>query len=158
MTAIYAGSFDPFTNGHLHIVKQACEIFEQVVILIATNQYKNRRFPAEEMGGAIDEALKEAGITNAAVIYEPNMFVADFARTHDIRYLVRGLRNDTDYHHEEDIAKVNKELYPALHTIYLRTDNEIISSTFVMMLFDNGKEIGRYVPVPVETLMKALRG
>jgi pantetheine-phosphate adenylyltransferase len=109
------------------------------------------------MLGIIREVMDEYKITNVTIDWIEDEFVADYARTHSINYLVRGLRNDIDYRYEEQIAKNNREINPELNTVYLRADNEIISSSFVKMMFNNNKDISKYVPAQVEKYMKGVK-
>ena len=90
--AVYAGSFDPFTNGHLSIVKEASEVFEKVYICIAQNSEKKRFVDGNMMGSAITACLQSEGIDNCVVVSYKGM-VADFCKDHNVDYLVRGLRN-----------------------------------------------------------------
>ena len=117
--ALYAGSFDPFTLGHLDIVKKSAALFDRVTVLIGVNVRKTRRFPADQMAEAIRQTLRDAGIENADVAIHPGLIV-DYCRDHGIRYYVRGLRTPADYAYEESFAQVNALLHPVLETLYLR--------------------------------------
>lgn len=151
--AVYAGSFDPFTNGHLWVVKEASEMFEKVYICIANNPDKKRHSYSGAMKTAIKKVLKNNNLNNVEVfIYDG--FVADFARNYNADYLVRGLRNTSDYLYEENIAKINYEINPLLKTIYYRANNDIISSSLVRELMKYGKDISKYVPEEVERVLK----
>jgi pantetheine-phosphate adenylyltransferase len=147
--AVYAGSFDPFTNGHMHIVKEAAEIFDQVYIVIASNTNKRRFSDSMKMCNAIDFSLNDFGLQNCQVVVLENGLVADYCKSINARYLVRGLRNTSDYMYEENIAKINYEINPDLKTVYFRADNEVISSSMVRELFTHGKDITKYVPPAV---------
>lgn len=144
-TAMYAGSFDPFTNGHLSIVETACELFDKVYVCIAKNPNKNRQTDVREMALAISKVLKEKNITNAQVVITDGL-IAEFCEINDIKYLVRGLRNTSDYLYEENIAKINYEINPNLKTVYLRAENDVISSSLVRELHAHKKSIDKYVP------------
>lgn len=143
--AVYAGSFDPFTNGHLSIVKEASEVFERVYICIAQNSEKKRFMDGSMMGSAISSCLAAHGINNCVVVSYKGM-IADFCKEHSVDYLVRGLRNTSDYLYEENIAKINFELNPNLKTVYFRATNETISSSMVREFLKYGKPIHSYVP------------
>jgi pantetheine-phosphate adenylyltransferase len=142
--AIYAGSFDPFTNGHLDILKQANELFDMIFIVFAENPLKKRSYNVDKMMGAVNKHLHDINMKGYS-IYSSDKLISDIARVENAQYLIRGLRNPNDYNYEENIAKINKELNPDLNTIYLRANNEIISSTMVKELFKYGKDISKYV-------------
>lgn len=145
MKALYAGSFDCYTNGHQDIVLKASELFDEVHILVATNTEKKRSFPANDMTKVIEHDLENAGITNC-VVKACNTLVAEYAVEHGIKYLVRGLRNSIDYQYEENMATINREICPELETIYLRTNNAAISSSMVRDVLKYGGDISRFVP------------
>lgn len=117
-TAIYVDSFDPFTNGHLHVIKQAAEIFDEVQIVISINSDKQKKYLEEDMKLAIYKVLKREGYDNVNV-YLWERLISDYTKVNRIPYLIRGLRNGTDYEYEENIAKINEEL-GGLKTIYFR--------------------------------------
>ena len=102
--AFYAGSFDPFTIGHLALIKQASSMFEYIIIGIGINPEKERRFSKEDMKKGIEETLKQENINNAkAIIYEGYTYEA--AKKNNSTLLIRGLRNETDYIYEEKIDR-----------------------------------------------------
>lgn len=141
----YPGSFDPFTNGHLHVVKSASKLFDKVIIGIGVNSVKSRRFPKELMENAIKECLIDEKLYNVDVISYDNLSI-DAAITCNCNYIIRGLRNDMDYHYEENIAQINEEL-SSLDTIYIRAGKfGFISSTMIMDFINNNKDISNYVP------------
>ena len=146
--AIYPGSFDPFTNGHLDIVKKAAALFEEVYILIGINAKKNRTFPSDKMVAAIEKTLEQCGICNARVaVYEG--LVAEYAKENGIHYMIRGLRNNMDYNYEENIAEVNKLINPDMEYVYFRAENVAVSSSMVKELHGYGLDVSSYVPKPV---------
>ena len=148
MKAIYAGSFDCYTNGHHHIVRQACRVFEELHIVVADNINKKRIFPPEDMVKVILQSLEEDGITNCRVCAY-NRLIADYCNENQIDFLVRGLRNSMDYSYEENVASVNKLINPRLESIYFRADNAAISSTMVREMLTYGRDVSSYVPGPV---------
>lgn len=147
-TAVYAGSFDPFTNGHLSVVKDAADVFDKVIICIAHNSAKKRCTNVTEMAHAISKTLDNEGITNVEVVINDGL-VADYCKEVNAEYLVRGLRNTSDYMYEENIAKINYEINPDLKTIYFRATQEAISSSMVRELRSYSKDISKYVPIDI---------
>ena len=152
-TAIYPGSFDPFTNGHLDIVRKAAEIFDRVWIVIGVNSDKRRSFPADRMAEAIMQTLENQNISNCEVVIWEGL-VAEFARLRGTEYMIRGLRNNMDYNYEENVASVNKLINPELEYVYFRSNNVAVSSTMVKELHGYGKDVSLYVPAEVLPLLE----
>ena len=152
-TAIYPGSFDPFTNGHLDIVKKAALLFDHVYIVIGVNSEKKRTFDAREMMLAIEKTLQDLQLDNCSVCIHEGL-VAEFARVNDIRYMIRGLRNNMDYNYEENIAVVNKLINPQMESIFFRAENVALSSSMVKELSSYNLDISEYVPKAVLDLIR----
>lgn len=114
----YAGSFDPFTYGHLHIIKKSAKLFDKVVVGIGVNPKKIRCFNQEKMKEAMEKILVKENLNNVSVITYNNLSV-DVAKEHNATYLIRGIRNGMDYDYEENIALINEEI-SSLDTIYIR--------------------------------------
>lgn len=151
--ALYAGSFDPFTNGHLSIVEKASELFDKVIIGIACNSDKKRcTGSVYNMKDAINDQLKALNLDNVIVVTIDGL-IADFCAKQGVNYLVRGLRDTSDYLYEENIAKINNEINPNLKTIYFRADNDVISSSMVRELWRYGKSVSQYVPKEIHKLL-----
>lgn len=146
--AIYAGSFDPFTNGHFDMVKEAASLFDHVIVLCAKNKGKEPVFPRIGMACAIDETLKKSGIHNTSVVLSQTL-TADVCSQLGVEYLIRGLRSTTDFLYEEEIAKFNQRVNPKLKTIYLRAVDDTVSSSMVRELLSYGKDVSAYVPPEV---------
>ena len=152
-TAIYPGSFDPFTNGHLDIVRKACDIFDRVWIVIGINAQKQRSLPADRMAEAIVETLTEQGIENFEVVIWDGL-VAEYAKRMGTGYMIRGLRNNMDYNYEENVASVNKLINPELEYVYFRSNNVAVSSSMVKELHSYGKDVSAFVPTAVLSLLE----
>lgn len=153
--AVYAGSFNPFTKGHLSVVEEASKLFDTVYVCIATNsEKKSKQF--FNMDDVIAESVEEAGLSNVNVAIIEGTLVADFCKTVGANYLVRALRNTSDYMYEENIAKINHEINPDLVTIYFRArpEYEAISSSMVRELYKYGKDVTPYLPRAVGKLFK----
>ena len=150
--ALYAGSFDPYTNGHHDIVRKAAALFDEVVVMIAVNTGKRRSFDADAMRDAIQAALDADGLNARAVLHTG--LVADYCAANGIRWYVRGLRNNMDYNYEENIAQINHLINPRLESLYLRGDEPAISSSMVRELIAFGRSADAYVPEPVRALLR----
>ena len=149
---IYPGSFDPFTNGHLNIVKKAAAVFDKVTILLACNLDKIHMFSETVMNGAIAECLYENGLKNCNVELYYGL-LAEYCLTNDVKYIVRGLRNSMDYAYEENMAQVNKLLNPKIEYVYFRSDNPEISSSMVKVLLKNTMDVSAFVPPSVNDVL-----
>ncbi len=146
--AIYPGSFDPFTNGHLDIVKKSAALFDEVYVVIGINSSKSRAVDSELMKKAIEETVRDLGLSNVRVaVYEG--LVAQYAKEHGIKYMIRGLRNNMDYNYEENIAEVNKLINPYMEYVYFRAENVAVSSSMVKELHAYGQDISVYLPKAV---------
>ena len=143
MKALYAGSFDPFTNGHFSIVERSTELFDEVIIAIAENPNKKRSTNVGRMKAAIENLFAHRNNITVVVI---EGLVADYCRENNIQYLVRGLRNTSDYLYEENIAKINNTINSDLKTIYFRADNDVISSSMIRELITYGKDVSQFIP------------
>ena len=95
----YAGSFDPFTNGHLYIIKKSAKLFDKVIVGIGVNSKKKRSFNQEEMKNAIEKVFINENLNNVSVITYNNLSV-DVAIENEATYLIRGIRNGMDYQYE----------------------------------------------------------
>ncbi len=153
-TAIYPGSFDPFTNGHLDVVRKASLIFDKVVIVIGLNVNKKRTYNENLIKDAIEKTLEDNKITNCEVcIYDG--LIAEYTKKNKIGYMIRGLRNNMDYNYEENIAEVNKLVNPNLEYIYFRADNVAVSSSMVKELSSFGQDVSKYVPKAVFEIIQS---
>ena len=146
--AIYPGSFDPFTNGHLDIVKKAAEIFDEVYIVIGINAQKRRTFDADKMKAAMEVTVEALGMSNVKVAVFEGL-IAAYAKENGIKYMIRGLRNNMDYNYEENIAEVNKLINPDMEYVYFRAENVALSSSMVKELHGFGQDVSKYLPEAV---------
>ncbi len=151
-TGFYAGSFDPFTFGHLKIVIKASKIFDKVIIGIGINPNKKRRYGLDLMVSGINKVLKNYNLTNCEVVTYANL-TCDYAKLLGANYLIRGLRNSVDYDYEENLASINEEI-SQLDTIYFRAGNlGIVSSSMAYELFINHKDVSKYIPKEILEIM-----
>ncbi len=148
----YAGSFDPFTNGHLQIVKKAAQCFDKIIIGLAYNSEKEIRLDKEKMKIAIEETINELKLNNVEVTLYSGL-TAEEAKKWGANILIRGLRNGTDYQYEENIAENNEKIF-GLDTCYFRAgDLGYLSSSLVMELWNNNVSIDEYVPKQIAKLI-----
>lgn len=149
----YAGSFDPFTNGHLHVVKKSSELFDKVIIGIGINSQKKRRFDCEIMKQAIEKVLVREGLSNVSVITYTNLSM-DIASSLDSTFFIRGIRNGMDYDYEENIALINEEI-SGIDTIYIRAGKYgAISSSIITEFLNYGKDVSTLIPPEIFEIVK----
>lgn len=142
----YPGSFDPFTYGHLHVVVQSIKLFDHVIIGIGVHPQKNRRFDTEIMKKAIEQVIINENLSGKVSVISYENFSADVAFENNTQFLIRGIRNGMDYEYEENMASINEEI-SGLDTIYIRAGKlGNISSSMVMELLRNGKDVSKYLP------------
>lgn len=152
MIGFYAGSFDPFTNGHMQIVKKSAKCFDKVIIGIGYNSEKMQRISKTEMKEAIKQAVKDENLQNVEVVLYEGLTVEE-AKKWNADLLIRGLRNGTDYQYEENVSEMNEKI-AGIDTCYFRAgDLGYLSSSFVMELYNNGKNIDEYVPKAIAELL-----
>jgi pantetheine-phosphate adenylyltransferase len=151
--AIYAGSFDPFTIGHLNVLMEAVHIFDKVIVAISDNPDKKRRIESQLMLTAIKQTILELNHDNKIVVMKFKGLIIDLANQEKADYLIRGIRNGIDYEYEENMAKINESL--GIKTIYIRAGSlSHVSSSMVMELYRYGKDISSYVPIPINEAVK----
>lgn len=144
--ALFAGSFDPFTKGHEDIVLRGLKVFDEIVIAIGYNTQKSSRyFPIEKMVEKITETFK--GDKRIKVITYSEL-TAGLARKCKAKYLLRGLRNTTDFEYENSVAQVNKHLSDELESVFLITSPEFawISSSIVREVHRYGGDVSTLIP------------
>ncbi|MCG8311132.1 MAG: pantetheine-phosphate adenylyltransferase [Cytophagales bacterium] len=143
--ALFPGSFDPFTKGHEDIVLRALNIFDEIVIAIGYNSQKKRYFETDFMLEKISSCFANYGNIKVDKYTE---LTAIYAHNHNAKYLLRGLRNTTDFEYENTIAMVNKDLYNGLETVFLITSPKFafISSTIIREVHSYGGDVSRYIP------------
>jgi len=136
--AVFPGSFDPITNGHLDIIERALPLFDEIIIAIGTNSAKKYMFPLEERIKWIEKTFeKESKIT---VKHYDSMLTVDYCKQENANFIIRGLRNPADFEFEKAIAQTNRKLNPEIETVFLLTSSGFssISSSIVreVMLYD----------------------
>ena len=151
--AIYAGSFDPPTYGHLDLVERASKLFPQVIVAVGVNSQRTTLFSNEERLELLTEICKP--FSNVRVESFSGLLV-DYGKRVGARVIVRGLRAGTDFEYELQIAHANADLRPELDTVFLptRTNYGFISASLVREIASHGGDVSRYAP---EAVCKALR-
>jgi pantetheine-phosphate adenylyltransferase len=154
--AIYPGSFDPITNGHLDVVQRAATLFDEVIVAVARDNNKSSLFSIEERVELLRETLGSLGLTNVRVTAFEGLLV-HFARQEKAAALVRGLRAVSDFEFEFQMALMNRKLDPGLETMFLMPREELtyISSRIVKEIARLGGDVEMFVPHNVAI---ALRG
>jgi pantetheine-phosphate adenylyltransferase len=144
--AVYPGTFDPITNGHLDILRRALALFDKVIVMIAVNQRKSPLFSAEERIGFIKDAMPEADDRLEFAQYDG--LLVDFCRDHGATVIVRGLRALADFEYEFQFAHMNRRLAPAVDTVFFMTDerNHYVSSSLVKEVASLGGDVNGLVP------------
>ncbi|EMJ91930.1 pantetheine-phosphate adenylyltransferase [Leptospira alstonii] len=150
--AIYPGSFDPLTNGHLDILQRSMGLFDKVIIAIAVNSNKSTLFSIEERLEFIREVTK--GMKGLEIDTFPGLTV-DYCNKVGANSIIRGLRAVTDFDYEYAISLMNKKLAPNVETVFLMSSSEysFISSTIVKEVARHGRDVSNQVP---EIVSKAL--
>lgn len=151
--AIYPGSFDPVTLGHLDIIKRSSKVVDELVIGVLVNKNKKPTFTIEERLDMIREAVK--GIPNVTVQYFEGLTV-EFAKKNNADVIIRGLRAVTDFESEMQIAQTNHSIDTGIDTMFLTTSLEyaFLSSTIVKEVAFYGGDVSSFVPGNVEKMLK----
>jgi pantetheine-phosphate adenylyltransferase len=151
--AIYAGSFDPPTKGHMDLVDRASKLFPRVVVALGQHPTRSALFTVDERLALLREVCKP--IPNVEVALFDGLLV-DYARNIDASIIVRGLRAATDFEYELQIAHANADLAPDVDTVFLptRTNYGFISASLVREIASHGGDVSRYAP---EAVCAALR-
>ncbi|MFL5675796.1 MAG: pantetheine-phosphate adenylyltransferase [Chloroflexota bacterium] len=162
--AVYPGSFDPITNGHLDIVERATAVFDTVIIGVLANPRKTPLLPVETRIDVIRAALAEAqgsGRLAAVRVEGFDGLTVDFCQTHRATAIVRGLRAISDFESEMQLAHNNRVLAPDVDTVFFMTsvENGYVSSSLVKEIASFGGDVSSMIPAPARTaLAEAPRG
>lgn len=147
-TAIFPGSFDPMTLGHLDIIERSSRMFDRIIVVILENSEKHAVFSMEERQAFLRS--NTAHLSNVEVARDHGLTV-DFARKHDAVAIVRGVRSVKDYEYELNIAAVNQQIAPEVETMLLYASHKYsnVSSSIIRELVKYGQDIRAYVPEDV---------
>ncbi|WHQ46546.1 MAG: pantetheine-phosphate adenylyltransferase [Candidatus Midichloria sp.] len=130
--AIYPGTFDPLTFGHLDILERACILFDKVILAIADNSKKSPLFQSQERVEIAKAEIKRIKVLNVEIM-SFNTLLVDFAKSQKVKIIIRGIRAVSDFEYEFQMAYINKKLFPELETIFLPASEKshFISATLV---------------------------
>ena len=144
-TAVYPGSFDPVTSGHLNIIRRAANIFDKLIVCVMVNAGKNPMFTLEEREELIRRVTTD--LPNVEVDCS-NELLADYARRRGSCVIVKGLRAGSDFENEFQMALVNRKINPELDTMFLTADSQYmyLSSSMVKELGHYGAELSDFLP------------
>jgi pantetheine-phosphate adenylyltransferase len=147
-TAVFPGTFDPFTKGHESVVRQALPLFDRVIIAVGDNSKKNSLFTAEQRVNWIKQTFQH---TSKIEVKSFKGLTVDFCKSHDAQFIIRGLRNSTDFEYERSIAHMNQAVLPDINTIFLLCDIELaaINSSIVREIYKNGGEVSQFLPAGI---------
>lgn len=154
--ALIPGSFDPPTNGHFELIKTASERFDKVYVTLFKNTAKSCMFSASQRALML-RAMCE-GLENV-VVDTSDEFLADYTRRLGIGTVVKGVRNTVDFEYEYAQATANADMDPGLSTIFIpaKPNDVYLSSTFIRMMIDFGRDIGTYVPESVKKIISDIK-
>lgn len=144
--ALFPGSFDPLTNGHVDTIERAAKLFDEVIVGVFVNTSKRSFFAPEEKLALIEEAL--ANCENVRVVAQNSQLTVDSAEELGAKFLIRGIRSVKDYEYERDIAAMNKHLDQELETVFLLADEKYthISSSILKEVLMFGGDVRKYLP------------
>ena len=150
--AIYPGSFDPITNGHLDILKRALKIFDKVIVLVAVNPNKQSRFSVKDRIAMIQESVKGLNVE----VDSTEGLTVEYAKSHGATALIRGLRAVTDFEYEFQLASANDFIDSSIESVFLmsKNDKSFINSSMIIELHDKGIDVSALVPEPVLKRLK----
>jgi pantetheine-phosphate adenylyltransferase len=156
--AVYPGTFDPITNGHIDILERALRLFDKVIVTLAVNVRKQPLFTADERAGFIREAMAEHG--DRVEIEGFDGLLVDFCKRRGAGVIVRGLRALADFEYEFQFAHMNRRLAPGVDTVFFMTDerNHYVSSSLVKEVASLGGDVNGLVPPAVVRALAAKYG
>ena len=148
-TAIFPGSFDPFTIGHESVITRAMPLFDEIIVAIGTNTTKNAYFSIDQRMKMIRDVFSD---TNKIKIESYQGLTVEYCRKKRARYLLRGLRTSSDFEYERAIAQTNKAMYPELESVFLLTlpEHTHINSAIVREIIRLGGDASQFIPRAID--------
>ena len=146
--ALYPGTFDPITNGHVDVIRRAGNLFDELVVAVAESRSKDAVFSVDERRRLIEESVSD--VSNVTVVSFSGLLVDEFS-TQKVDVVVRGLRAISDFEYEMMMALMNRKLNPSFETVFLMPSEQYIylHSSLVREVLDLGGDISKFVPPPV---------
>ena len=156
LTAVYPGTFDPLTNGHLDLIQRACRLCSHIVVGVAANPKKQPLFSLEERVGLIQDVIQDHGLSHSVEVLGFSGLLVDFAREHKARILIRGMRAVSDFEFEFQLASMNRSLAPDVESVFLMPGESysFVSSTLVKEVAKLNGDVSRFVS---ERVLQALQ-
>ena len=153
-TAVYSGTFDPFTLGHADVLRRAAGLFDRVIVAVATAQHKKTLFSLADRTAQASQAVSE--LPQVAVMPFDGL-IMDFCKLHQATVVVRGIRNLTDFDYESQMAAMNRKLNPEVETVFLLPGANVqcISSTLVREISKLGGDVSQMVSPQIATALQA---
>ncbi|MEX0994495.1 MAG: pantetheine-phosphate adenylyltransferase [Balneolaceae bacterium] len=147
-TALFPGSFDPITNGHLDLLERATKLFDKIIVTVAVNNRKKEVFTGEERVELIRECIKKRNWAGSIEIEQFTGLLIDFAREKKVNVLIRGVRQISDFEYEFRMALTNRRLAPDIDTIFLMPDEQLtfISASLVKEIAYWKGDLSSFVP------------
>jgi pantetheine-phosphate adenylyltransferase len=151
--AIYPGTFDPITNGHLDIIKRACKMFDKIIVAVANNKAKNSMFTLDKRVQMVKKATENM---SKIEVKEFNSLLVDFANKENAKIIIRGLRAVSDFEYELQMSYANQSLDNSIETIFLMPtlNNAFISSSIVRNILAYNGDISHLVPKEIEEMIR----
>ena len=159
MKALYPGSFDPITFGHLDILKRACQLFDEVVVTVAVNRNKKTIFNGQERVDLINQCLTDKSWKDQVTVDQFEGLLVNHAKHHGVNTLIRGVRQLSDFEYEFRMALMNRRLAEDIDTVFLMPREELtfISATLVREVAYWGGELTQFVPEHVARALEPHR-
>ncbi|MGE3174839.1 MAG: pantetheine-phosphate adenylyltransferase [Planctomycetota bacterium] len=153
VNAIYPGSFDPVTRGHLDLVQRALPLFDRLTVAVAINRQKTPTFAPEERAEMLREVLPKDPRLQVTTFHG---LVVDFCRQQGISAILRGVRTVTDFEYEYQMALTNRHLRPEIETVFVMPSAEysFVSSSLIKEIVRNGGDVGTFLPSAVERRLR----